>query len=184
MSMLMFAQMGSKVVSALGQYSAQQHQYRMEKIARQYRERMSAISLSMQNNTLTSNEIEANDALIRARQSIDIAGMKQEAAAEAGAAAAGVAGGSVTSTMRGLMRSRYRAYHAHDQRRAQQNRQNTQARRQTALAAAMNKDITPIIKPSAASALLGLGAGLIDIYDSHQTPGNRTTDALARMGRR
>jgi hypothetical protein len=180
---LMWAQMGTSIISAASQYSAQRHAFTMDSIAREYRENMSNISLAMHNNTLTQNEISARDALVRSGVALQVEGMKQESAAEAGAAAAGVSGGSVTNVMRGMMRSRLMAKHALAQRGAAQSRMNTQARRQAALSAAMNKDITPMVAPSPASALLGLGASLIDIYDSHQTPGNRTTDTMAGWGR-
>lgn len=180
---LMYAQMGMSVLSGFSQYSAQRHAFQMEQIAMKYRENMSNISLAMHRNTQTQNEISARDALVRTGVALQVEGLKQESAAEAGAAAAGVSGGSVTATMRGLMRSKYRAVHAHKKRGEAQARQNTQARRQAALSAAMNKDISPMVAPSPASAMLGLGASLIDIYDSHQAPGSTIADTTAGWGR-
>lgn len=180
---LMYAQMGMSVISAIGQHSAAKHQYTMDKIARDYREKMSSISAAMQSNTLTANEISTRDALVRAGTAIQVKSLKDRANATVSAAASGVSGGSVTNTMRGLMRSKYQAMHAHQKRREATQRSNTQNRRQLALAKAMNKDITPIQPPSAASALLGLGASLVDIWDSHQPPGSTLADRMAGVGR-
>lgn len=179
---LMYAQMGLSVVSAIGQYGAQQHQYNMQKISRDYQEAMSGISFAMQSNTLTHNEVGARDALIRAGASIQAQSMKDRATARTEAAAAGVAGGSVTNTIRGLQRSRLLAGKALQERQAAQARANTNNRRQAAFARAMNKDISPLQPPSIASSLLGLGASLIDVYDSHQAPGDTLQDSLSRLG--
>lgn len=183
MNFLMAAQMGTRLVSAFGTHSADRHRYNMETISREYREKMSGISFAMQSNTMTQNEISARDAQVRSQEAIQIQAMEQEAEVEAGAAAAGVSGGSVTSAMRGMMRSRLRAYRALEMQKTAQSQTNTSNRRNLALERAMNKDISPIMRPSAASALLGLGAGLIDIYDSHQAPGSTIEDTMAGWGR-
>lgn len=195
MSALMLMQFGNRAMSAFSAYSAQRHQYKLnkyqfelEQIGREYRENMSNISHAMARNNMTGNEIATRDAAATAGLALQVQGMKQESQAEAAAAAAGVGGGSVTSTMRGLMRSKYQAMHAHEKQKSAQKRVHRNERRQAALQAAMNKDITPAVPvftaPSPASALLGLGASMIDIWDSHQTPGNSSVDALSRLGRR
>ncbi len=180
---LMYAQMGMKVVDALSAHGQAKHKVRMEEIMRDYQQTMSDISAAQQLNTMTANEISARDASIRAASALDIQSLQDRAGAEVEAAAAGVAGGSVRNTMRGLTRSRLMAKKAmHDKVQAQK-RSFTQDRRNVALARVMNKDVSVIPKPSAASALLGLGASMIDIYDSHQPDGQKIEDTIARWGR-
>lgn len=166
----MYAQMGMSVVSAFDSFGAAKHSAAMDKVSRDYQEKMSSISAAMQFNTLTENEIGTRDALVRASTAIQVQSMQDRASSEAGAAAAGVTGGSVTSTMRGMMRSNLQAKHSLRKRKEAEARAHTNNRRNVRLAQVMNKDISPIAQPSAASALLGLGASMLDIYDSHQPP--------------
>jgi hypothetical protein len=181
---LMYMQMGMKAVGAFSTFSAASHQSKMERISRDYQEKMSAISAAMQLNVQTQNEIDSRDALVRAGVALEITAMQDRAEAEVSAAAAGAAGGSVTGVMRGLMRSRLQAKQALRHQKFQQARANTQTRRNIEFAKVMGKDISPIGKPSAASALLGLGASMIDIYDSHQPDGQRTADKMAEWFRK
>lgn len=180
---LMYAQMGMAAVSAFSQFSQSKHQHKMEEINRKYQETMSGISAAQQLNTLTANEISLRDAAVRAGVSIETQSLEDRAVAEVAAATAGVSGGSVKSTMRGLMRSRLMAQHSLRKKVEAQKRAATQDRRNVALSRAMNKDVSVIARPNTASALLGLGASMIDIYDSHQPHGSKTTDILAGWGR-
>lgn len=183
MSSLMYAQMGMKVVGGLSAYGEQKHKSRMEEIMRGYQQTMTDISAAQQLNTMTANEVSARDAAMRASVALNVQSMQDRANAEVSAAAAGVSGGSVRSTMRGLMRSRLMAQQAMHNKVQAQKRSFAQDRRNFALNRAMNKDISVIPKPSAASALLGLGASMIDIYDSHQPEGQKVSDTIAGWGR-
>lgn len=170
---LIYAQMGMKVIGAISAFSASSHQAKMDRISRDYNEKMSAISKAMQLNVQTQNEIETKDAAVRARMALDLTAMQDRAEAEVSAAAAGNAGGSVAGTMRGLMRSKLQARQALRTNVKQQARANTQTRRNIEFAAVMGKDISPLGRPSVASAMLGLGAQLLDVYDSHQPPSQK-----------
>lgn len=169
---LMYAQMGMKALGTFSAFSASRHSAKMEEISRAYQEKMSAISAAMQLNVQTQNEIEQKDAVVRASAALEITAMEDRAEAEVSAAASGAGGGSVVGTMRNLMRSRLRAKQALRTQQQNQARANLQTRRNIEFAKVMGKDLSPIGKPSVASALLGLGSGLIDIYESNQ-PENR-----------
>jgi hypothetical protein len=169
---LMYAQMGMKAVGALSSFSAAKHGSKMEAISRAYQEKMAGISAAMQLNVQTQNEIEQKDAAVRASAALELTAMQDRAEAEVSAAAAGNAGGSVVGTMRGLMRSRLLAKQALRTNVKNAARANTQTRRNIEFSRVMGTDISPIGKPSVASAMLGLGASMIDIYESHQ-PENR-----------
>lgn len=169
---LMYAQMGMKALGTFSAFSADSHNSKMEKISRAYQQKMAGISAALQLNTQTANEIETKDALVRASVALDLTAMQDKAEAEVSAAAAGIAGGSVVGTMRGLMRSRLQAMQALRTQKQQQARANTQTRRNIAFSRVMGTDISPIGKPSAASALLGLGASWLEIYEKNQ-PENR-----------
>jgi hypothetical protein len=170
---LMYAQMGMKVVGAFSSFSASSHDAKMAKISRDYQQKMAAISAAMQLNVQTQNEIETKDAMVRASVALELTAMQDKAEAEVSAAAAGNAGGSVVGTMRNLMRSRLQARQALRIQKQQQARANTQTRRNIAFGKVMGTDISPLGKPSPASALLGLGANLIDVWESNQPENNK-----------
>lgn len=176
---LMYLQMGHRALGAYAGYSAQRHSSKMAEIQKHYQNVMADIAAAQQNNTQTMNEVEVRDAFVRTGIALEVQAMKDQGSAEASAAAAGVKGGSVNSALRGLMRSHMQSKAALTQRKDQQHRANTQARRNIALNRAFSKNRDIIPQPSAASALLGLGAQMIDVYDSHQTPGETTSDAIA-----
>lgn len=167
---LMYAQMGMKALGAFSAFSAASHGAKMDAISRAYQEKMAGISAAMQLNVQTGNEIEARDAAVRASVALETTALEDRADARASAAASGSAGGSVVGTMRGLMRSRLRAKYALSVQKQNQARANTQSRRNIEFSRVMGTDISPIGKPSAASALLGLGANIIDLYESNQPP--------------
>lgn len=169
---LIYAQMGMKALSAFGAYSADRHKAKMETISRAYQEKMAGISAAMQMNVQTENEIEQKDAVVRASMALQTTALEDKAEAEVSAAASGSAGGSVVGAMRGLMRNKLKAKQALRTQQQQAARANLQTRRNIEFAKVMGKDISPIGKPSIASALLGLGAGLLDIIDSND-PANR-----------
>lgn len=180
---LMYAQMGMSALSALGGYSTAKHNASMKRMMQDYNNSMSAFAAAQALNTQTGNEISVRDAAVTARQTIDLQSMQDRANAEVSAAAAGVAGGSVEAAMRGLTRSKLQAQEALRRKMQAHSRANTETRRGIAINKAMNKDISVIPKPSVASALLGLGASMIDVYDQHQPEGQKTTDAMAKWWR-
>ncbi len=179
---LMYAQMGFSVASAFAQGMSAKAGYDMERVQRDYQDKMSAISAAQSRNALTTNEIAARDAAMSASQAIQVQSLVDASATEADAAAAGVTGGSVRSSMRGIMRSRLLAKKALSDKVQANARAFTQDRRNLALSEVMNKDVSVIPRPSVASSLLGLGASIIDIYDSHQPEGGKTTDTIAGWG--
>lgn len=180
---LMYAQMGMSVVSAFGAHSSAQHATAMDRINRNYRETMTSISTAMQLNTMTNNEIEARDASVRASASLQQQALVDKANAQVSAAAAGVRGGSVANTLRSLDRSQLMAKKTLRDKQAAQARSATNNRRNLQLSRIMGQDISPIQGPSVASSMLGLGASIIDIYDSHQPEGSRIEDTIAGFWR-
>ena len=181
---LMYAQMGMQVISALNGIRQQKHEVRMEEISRKYRETMTAISASQQYNTMTDNEIAMRDAAVRTSVALNVQSLQDRGSAEVDAAAAGVKGGSVQATMRGLMRSRLQARQALRMKVAAQAKSASNDRRNLAFSVVMNKDISPLPRVSTSSALLGLGASIIDTYDSNQPEGQKIADTLAGWGRK
>lgn len=181
---LMYAQMGMAAVGAYSGYQQQKHDAKMQQLQQAYQNKMSDISKAFSLNTQTENEINVRDAGVRASQAIQIQSMQNKSSAIVGAAAAGVHGSSVNSAMRGLTRSKLQASEALNFKMKAQARSDLTQRRNIHLSAAFNRDVSPIGKPSAASALLGLGMSMIDIYDSNQPEGQQSTDRLANWGRR
>lgn len=180
---LMYAQMGLSVSRAALGYGSDKIKHDIATMQQDYDNAMSALSAAQQLNTITQNEISVRDAAVRASTAIDIQAMKDRADAEVSAAAAGVRGGSVRSTLRGLARSRLTAKQSLHKRVKAQAQASTQSRRNTELSKVFSKDISVLPTPSTASALLGLGATIIDTYDSHQPDGQKVADTIAGWGR-
>jgi len=193
--------MGAKVLDASSQYNSMRAdtainaskneildtEQRMQKAAQAHRNTMNKLSGSIRQNAVTRAEIQTQDKGARLAQAIQTQSMQDQGAAAVSAAAAGVSGGSVRATMLGLRRS---ALNAHDAR--QRNSDSAimaleEDRKNINLATLMGEDISVLPErvadilpaPSAASALLGLTAGLIDTYDANQPKGSRTTDTWA-----
>lgn len=173
---LMYAQMGLSAINSVSGFFVGREQYKMERAMQAYNNTMSALSAAQANNVTTLNEIQANDAATRQEQEIQRELMIAEGQAKVAAGAAGVTGGSVEGVMRGLRSSAARAKYATDVQLEQQLNAFNQERRNTAISKAMNKDISVIPKPSATSALLGVGKNMLAIWDSHQPEGERIGD--------
>lgn len=176
---LMYAEMGMKIVGGLAEMAVNKEQYKMQVATQKYQRKMTALSAAFSTNTLTGNEISLRDAGIRAAGAIQMQARKDQASNEAGAAAAGVTGGSVLASQRGLKRSALSAGRGLSEARKGEDMVSTDARRKLALDVAFQRDTTVLSRPSTAMALLGLGATLIDTYDSHQPKGSQTSDAIA-----
>lgn len=176
---LMFAQMGLDIAQGLGALGVAREQAKMQESLQAFNNTMSAISAAQANNITTLNEITAQDAAARMDTEIQRQVLVAEGQATVAAGAAGVAGGSVANVMRGLRSSAARAQFARKQNLNNQLTAFGQERRNTAVAKAMNRDVTVIPKPSTTSAMLGIGAGMLEIWDSHQTPSEKLS---ARLG--
>lgn len=179
MSGLMFAQMGLSAVQGWGQYQVASIQADMQEKMQEYQNTMSALSAAQSKNTITSNEVSVQDASIRAAEALQQQALKQEGSAEVAAGAAGVTGSSTAAVMRDLKSSAARANKSRTDQLQAQYRAFGQERKNVNLAQIYNKDVSVIPRPSAASALLGIGTSLLNIYDSHQTPGNTLAARLS-----
>ncbi len=177
---LMYMQMGMSALGAVSNYSAASHESKMQKISRDYQKAVSDISFRMQSNAITENDIEQRDAVTRASAALQITSLQDKASAEAGAAAAGVRGGSIDTTLRGIMRSGLQAKHAMRKKIEAISKATARERSNLRFSKVAGTDVSPIGKPSVASSLLGLGASMLDIWDSHQPEGKKITDRMAR----
>lgn len=176
---LMYAQMGLSAISTFGNYKIAGIQAGMQETMRKYQNTMSALSAAQSRNTITSNEIAVRDASVRVAEQIQQQALEQEGASTVAAGAAGVGGGSTAAVMRDLKSSAAKANKSRTEQLQAQYRAFGQERRNVNLAEVYNKDVTVIPKPSAASMLLGLSTGLLDIWDSHQTPGDTIAAQLS-----
>lgn len=178
---IMYAQMGMSIVGGLAQMNADSTEFKLKKLTQKYQNTMSQISKAQQENTMTDNEISFRDSAVLAKKATELQSLRDTADAEVSAATAGTAGGSVNAVLLGLRRSRLSALSAMDKNILGQRRAFAAERRNVAFSAIYNKDITVLSRPSTASALLGMAAGLIDIYDESQPAGQKTSDSLARL---
>jgi hypothetical protein len=201
-NMLMLTQMGLSIAGGVTDamaIGAQNHAMKMDEKSREatrkaaaavqaYRNTMNALDAAQKLNTVSQNEVIIRDGSVALDGDIQAQALRDQGSGEVAAAAAGVKGNSVNLTMRELARSSTVA---------QKNRlDNLKAsyaasatdRKNINLARIMGKDISVIPPISPASRALGIGssilstgAQLIDIWDSHQTPGNTTSDTLSRL---
>lgn len=173
MSALMFSQMGLSAVQAIGGYAQAQSQASLQRAIQSYRNTMLKLSAARSKNALTVNEARIKDQaaeqdiLIQRQSIVDIG------RAEVDAAAAGVGGNSVKNVARELRASAGRASFSAQRQKEQQLSNIREQKTTVAIQAITGQDIQVIPKPSAASALLGLGTNLLGIYDSHQPVGSR-----------
>ena len=179
MSGLMFAQMGLSAIQGWGQYRIASIQAEMQQNLQDYQNTMSALSAAQSHNILTGNEVSVRDAGVRAAEALQQRALKQEGSAQVAAGAAGVTGSTTEVVMRDLRSSAARANKSRTDQLQAQYRAFGQERRNVNLAQIYNKDVSVIPKPSAASALLGIGTSLLNIWDSHQTPGRTIAARLS-----
>lgn len=178
---LMYAQMGLSALEGLAGYASAKIQASTAEAVKGYQNTMSALSAAQSLNTINLNEIAQRDASVRASEQLQIAAMQQEGSNAVSAAAAGVAGNTVDTVARQLRSSAARANHARLVTLRDQYRVAGQERRNTLIAKEYNKDVSVIPKPSPVSAILGVGASMLDIWDSHQTPGDTISSRLSRL---
>lgn len=179
MSNLMYAQMGLDVLGGLSSFSAAREEAKLQRAVQDYNNTISALSAAQSQNVTTLNEIQAQDAAQRTAVEIQKQALSAEGSARVSAGAAGVSGGSVESVMRALRSSVSRAHYGTMQQLQAQYRSFGQERRNTAMAAILNKDITVIPRPSSTSAMLGIGKTMLSTWDKHQPAGERISDQLS-----
>jgi len=178
MSNLMYAQMGLNAVSAFTSYSVSKTQQKMEQATQVFSNTMQSLSAAQAKNTVTQNEIQVQDASTRQSLAISRQALIDQGAARVAAGAAGVEGGSVDATMQSLRRSAAVANKARLDQLALNTLASNQERTNIELNRIYGKDTSVIPKPSAFSALLGLGAQTIDTYDAYQTEGDQIASRL------
>ena len=160
---------------------------RMHQAAQAHRNTMNKLSGAVQQNAITAAQVQTQDTGARLAQAIQKQSMQDQGTAAVSAAAAGVSGGSVRATMLGLRRSALSAHGARQRNSDSAIMALEENRKNINRAVIMGEDISVIPErvrdvlpaPSAASSLLGLTAGLIDVYDDNQPKGSKTTDTWA-----
>lgn len=170
---LMYAQMGLTAVNTIGAGIRAGIQADMERDMQRYQNTMAALSAAQSKNAINSNQIQVRDASLRVAETIQQEAMAQEGSAAVAAGAAGVRGSSTAAVMRDLQAGELKAQKSRMDQLQAQYRSFGQDRRNVDLAVTYNKDVSIIPRPSTASMMLGLSAGMLDIYNSHQTPGDR-----------
>ena len=180
MSNLMFMQMGLAVAQGWSDFQHAKISARMQKAEQEYRNTMAALSSAQSQNVVTINEINVRDAGIQVGEMQQQQSLADRGSAEVGAAAAGVRGTSVQLIQRDILASAARANKSRLDQLQQQFASFGQERRNIEVHRAYNKDVSVIPKPTAASALLGIGTRMLSIWDSHQTPGETISGRLSR----
>lgn len=176
---IMYAQMGMGLIGGLAEIGTAKTEAKLAQMTQKYQNTMADISKAQSLNVLTDNEISFRDSVVHTKKAMELASLQDKSAAAVSAATAGVDGGSARAVLRGLTRSRLSAVSALDKSVTAQRRAFVNERRNVEVASIYGKDISVIPRPSTASSLLGLAAGMIDIYDKNQPEGSKTTDTIA-----
>lgn len=166
---------------AASSFYIQKQQAKMQESAREHANVMRGLAAGQEQNAVSRQSTALRDATQRVALEQEIASLQDKGSAEVAAAAAGVAGGSVDQVMRNIKRQ---ALVAQANRKLSYNNQAAaldQERVNIELRRITGEDISVIQKPSAATALLGLGTSLVQSYDANQPAGSRSTDALAEL---
>ncbi len=149
----------------------------MNEAAQAHSNTMRELASAQATNQVTLAESQIRDKSVRLSAALQQQSLKDQGAAEVSAAAAGVKGGSVDQMMLGLRRSAVQAQDARMRNRdANLLAQDTQ-RNNIKLASILGEDISVLPQPSVASAMLGLGATLLDTYDENQPKGSKFADS-------
>lgn len=169
-------QLGSAAFSAHSNLTVANIQADMQESARAFSNQMRSISAAQQINAVTQEQVNLGDASKRLAVTLQQSSLRDRGAAEVSAAAAGVTGGSVDQALLGLRRSAVQAQHARKRNLDSGVLASAKQKSNINLARVMGEDISIIQRPSTASAMLGLGASVIDIMDSNNPEGNKSTD--------
>ena len=137
---------------------------------------MRKISTAQNLNAQTLQGAQLEDKSKRLEMTLQQSSIKDMGVSEVSAAAAGVAGGSVNTALLGLRRSALNAQNSRMRNLDSQLFAVDKQKQNIRLAGILGEDISVIQRPSAASALLGLGSTLIDTYDKNQPDGSRAVD--------
>ena len=174
----MGGKMLTQAVSGIANHLVAQEQFKMQEQMRKHREAMNAIARAQQLNSLTTQEIQVRDAGVRASVALQLQSEQDKATAEVHAAASGVAGNSVDATMRSLEQSALNANAARKATLASKMQAIGQERKNTKLDAIYGRDIGLRLQPSASTALMGIGATLLNTYNENQPKGQTSADRL------
>ena len=169
-------QIGSAAFSAHTGLKTQQIQADMQESAQAYSNQMRSISAAQQINAVSQEEVAMGDASRRLEATLQQTSMQDKGVAEVNAAAAGVQGGSVDQALLGLRRSSVQAQHSRLRNLHSGLLASGKQKSNINLARILGEDVSIIQRPSTGSAMMGLGASLIDIMDSNNPDGNKSTD--------
>ena len=156
-------------------------QHDMEVAAQAHSNAMRELASASARNQVTQTEVQIRDKSQRLSVALQGQAIRDKGTAMVGAAAAGVKGGSVDQAMLGLRRSAMQANSARLRNRDSALLAQDTQRNNIKLATVLGEDISVIPRPSAASAMLGLGAQLIQTFDENQPEGSRFADSDRRV---
>lgn len=174
-------QLGSAAFSAHSKLTVDNIQADMRQAAQAYSNEMRSMASAQQINAVTEAQVHEGDASQRLSATIQQRALQDRGAAEVSAAAAGVSGGSVDQAMLGLRRSAMQAQYARKRNLHSSQLSAASQKSNITQSGIMGKDVSVIQRPSVASAMLGLGASIVDIMDSNKPEGSRSTDPTVEL---
>ena len=179
MSKLMLAQMGLAAVSSFTSYRAERSRAKMENMYREYSNVMQGLARARASNMSTLNKVRIRDAGIAEEEAIQLQSLVLQGQANARAGAAGTSGNSTALVMRDILASAARAQYNRSERVKTSWLSENYRRLEGDIQSIQSRNTRVIPKPSPFSAMLGLGTNLLNIWDSHQPPGEKMADKLS-----
>lgn len=179
MANLMYAEMGMSAIKGIASFAVAGEEAKLARATQKYQRTMAAISAAQNNNALNLNEVATRDQGVFARLSIQTAGMQERAAFDVEAAASGVLGKSIDVGRRALEADKLRADTSLDRQLKGQFRAYGQQRKQVKMDEIFATDVSVIPKPDIGSALMGMGANMLDIWERHNPTDRRISTRLS-----
>lgn len=176
---LLYASLGLQVAQGVTNYMTDKAAYDIERIQQKYRRKVAAVQTALDLNAQGENAAALQRSLAAAAISVQRASLRDEGSAIANAAAAGVRGASVDLGLIDLKRSGYEAAFAVEERMKSERNAASVERRNIRIGGVLGQERGSRGGPSAASALLGLGARMLDTYNNNLPESQRLGARLA-----
>lgn len=176
---LLYASLGLQVAQGIGNYMTEKAAYDIERLQQKYRKKIAAVQTAMDLNAQGENAAALQRSLATDALSVQRASLRDEGSAIAGAAAAGVRGASVDLGLLDLQRRGHEAAYAVEDRMKAERTAAGVERRNIRIGGVLGQPRGSRGGPSAASALLGLGARMLDTYNNNLPEAQRLGAKLA-----
>jgi hypothetical protein len=169
----MYAQMGLQIATGVTGWMQDGIQSRLARSMQKYKNQMRELTAAMNESAIMRNEVAMREASMAMLWQIKKQGARDQGTAVVSAAAAGVSGQSIDKSLRHLKGSELNAVWAEKSRLRGKFQETQQQKTNNRVGAIMGMDITHHPRASIGAHMMGMAAGLFDIQQANQPPGDR-----------